>query len=213
MAEREVHVQYGAGSEAVEGWINYDASPTLLVQRIPLVGKLIRSKVNCVFDDQILYGNVVKGLPLLPCTVDGLFCSHILEHLSYSDCLTALKNSYEYLRYGGRFRILVPDLAIYISEYQNASTSVDASFEFMTRTGLGLHSSRKTFKKRLVDSFGNSAHRCMWDYNALRTVLSECGFVDINRFEQGKCEDQNFLKPERDHQFFAALAIECSKPK
>jgi predicted SAM-dependent methyltransferase len=214
MTDQKVYVQYGAGNEAIKGWVNFDASPTLVIQKIPIVGRLMRSKLNCVFDDEIRYGDVVKGLPLSPDSVDGLFCSHVLEHLSFSDCLTALRNSYTYLKTGGRFRILVPDLSYYISKYQQAQASIyagAAAYQFIKDTGLGLEVSRSTVKQRLVDAFSGSAHRWMWDYHALYKALADHGFVEIKRFEQGKCEDEMFLRPERDHQFSHAIAIECMK--
>ena len=97
----KLYVQYGAGNEAVKGWLNFDASPTLRIQKLPLIGKLLRSKLNCVFDDDILYGDIIKGLPIKANSVDGLFCSHVLEHLSYADFYTALFNSFKYLKPGG----------------------------------------------------------------------------------------------------------------
>jgi len=41
--------------------------------------------------------------------------------------------------------------------------------------------------------------------------------TDIERFQQGMCEDEMFLRPERNHQFGNqetpyGLAIECRKP-
>lgn len=101
MSDQRLYVQYGAGNESVEGWISFDASPTLRIQKLPILGRLLRSRLNCVFDGDIRYGDIVKGLPLRPESVDGLFCSHVLEHLSHADCSTALKNSYAYLKRGG----------------------------------------------------------------------------------------------------------------
>ena len=47
--DKKIYVQYGAGNQAVEGWLNFDASPTLRIQKIPIIGRLLRSKLNCVF--------------------------------------------------------------------------------------------------------------------------------------------------------------------
>lgn len=222
MADQKLYVQFGAGNEAIPGWVSFDSSPTLVIQKIPVLGRLLRPKLNCVFDDDIKYGDIVKGLPLTDNNVDGLFCSHVLEHLSYSDFSTALKNCFRYLK-GGVFRIIVPDLEWYIRRYVTSkqgsdSTSVaKASIEFMKGTCLGLEESRLTIRRRLVDAFRGSGHRWMWDYDALSTALADHGFVDIKRFKQGECEDEMFLKPERDHQFGEkespyGLAIECRKP-
>ena len=65
-----LYVQYGCGLSAPVGWQNFDASPTLRLQKIPLIGKLVR-KVD--FPSNVLYGDIVKGLPgIAPQSCDGV---------------------------------------------------------------------------------------------------------------------------------------------
>ena len=41
MAVNGTYIQYGAGpSSCPEGWLSFDASPTLRLQRLPLIGRL-----------------------------------------------------------------------------------------------------------------------------------------------------------------------------
>lgn len=218
----KLYVQYGAGNEAVQGWLNFDASPTLRIQKMPLIGRLLRSRLNCIFDDDIFYGDIVKGLPIKANSVDGLFCSHVLEHLSYHDFSLALNNSFEYLKPGGVFRLIVPDLEFYIKKYQSSLTSNDhdkrasAAIEFCKGTCFGVEGSRFTLVERFIDIFRNSSHRWMWDYFSLTKALQEHGFINIKKFHRGFCADKMFLLPERPHQFGGdeayGLALECSKP-
>jgi hypothetical protein len=218
-----LYVQFGAGNQSVPGWVSFDASPTLVIQNIPILGQLLRPKLNCIFDKEIKYGDIVKGLPIADESVDGLFCSHVLEHLSYADFSTALNNSYRYLKKGAIFRIVVPDLEWYVRQYvqsKQSSSSLEkarASSTFMKGTCLGLEESRMTLRRRLSGAFGGSGHRWMWDYDGLSTALADHGFADIKRFTQGHSEDEMFLRPERDHQFGSrdnpyGLAVECRKP-
>ena len=103
------YVQYGCGFTAPTEWINYDASPTLRFERLPVLGKLYtRNKQR--FPENVKYGDVVKGLPEKPETADGVYCSHTLEHLALNDFRIALKNTYKILKPGGIFRCIVPDL-------------------------------------------------------------------------------------------------------
>jgi len=221
----KLYIQFGSGTEAVIGWVSFDASPTLAIQKLPILGRLLRPKLNCIFDEEIRYGDIVKGLPISSESVDGLFCSHVLEHLSYSDFNIALRNSFRYLKPGGVFRIIVPDLEWCIKAYLKSKQSSDpmqvvkASIDFMNENGtnLGLNESRLTIRRRLIDAFRGSGHRWMWDYDSLSSALANQGFVDIKRFSQGHSEDEMFLRPERDHQFGNkqdpyGLAIECRKP-
>jgi hypothetical protein len=53
------YVQYGAGSSGIEGWKNFDSSPTLLLQRTPILGRLLKNFLNCLFDESIIYGDII----------------------------------------------------------------------------------------------------------------------------------------------------------
>jgi predicted SAM-dependent methyltransferase len=216
------YVQYGAGNQSVAGWLNFDASPTLRIQKIPLIGRMLRSKLNCIFDEGVQYGDIVKGLPIARDSVDGVFCSHVLEHLSYVDFKHALNNTYRILKPGGVFRLIVPDLQYYINRYQVSLTSSNieekqnASIAFCKGTRFGVETSRSTLARRFNDVFSNSGHRWMWDFFSLTNALSEHGFINIQRFQQGDCADEMFLRPERKHQFgdneIYGLALQCIKP-
>nr|MBI1232821.1 methyltransferase domain-containing protein [Cytophagales bacterium] len=219
----KLYVQYGAGNEAIDGWLNFDASPTLRMQKIPILGRLLRPYLNCVFDTDVKFGDIVSGLPLKPESVDFLFSSHVLEHLSHTDFCSALKHSYTYLKSGGVFRVIVPDLAYYIAEYERAKRSGDtnrvaiAAYNFCKNTGFGIEESRNSVFGRLKQAFSGSDHCWMWDYESLYQALLDHGFVNIMRFTQGASKNEMLLRPERDHQFgdkFGqyGLALECSKP-
>lgn len=215
----KLYVQYGAGNADIPGWVNYDSSPTLRIQKIPILGSLLKKRLNCVFDDAIVYGDIVKGLPLRHASVDGLFCSHVLEHLTRADFDVALSNSFNYLKPGGTFRIIVPDLRIYIKEYIEASSSNDdltkanAAEHFCRDTYLGRVDSRSTLLSRINAAFSNNVHQWMWDYEALSKILDVHGFVNIRPFIKGNAEDKMFLRPERDHQFDKGICIACERPK
>jgi predicted SAM-dependent methyltransferase len=222
-AGQKLYVQYGAGNQAVSEWISFDASPTLLLQRIWLIGAILTPKLNAVFDNEILYGCIVRGLPLKIGSVDGIFCSHVLEHLAYDDFRVALKNTFKYLKKGGRFRLIVPNLEYYINRYlinketSNFEAQSNAASNFMEGTSLGNINSRLGIFNRLRESIGNSRHQWMWDFPGLKMELESCGFINIQKFQAGNCNETIFLNPEREHQFGdvmmqQGLAIECFKP-
>jgi predicted SAM-dependent methyltransferase len=212
--EQKKYIQFGSGNIYVSGWENYDSSPTLIIQQIPLLGKILEKRLNVIFDKGIIYGDIVKGLPLEENSVDGIFSSHTLEHLSYCDFKTALINCYKYLRPGGRMRTIMPNLDYYVQKYiENKSINDLASVDFMKSSFLGRYESRKTLKLRLVEMFSNSRHQWLWDKNSFKEELNSHGFCRINDFKFGSCDDSNFLKPEREYQFANdAILVECFKP-
>lgn len=107
--ERPVYVQYGCGWSAPEAWLNFDSSPTLRFERLPLIGKLYTRNARR-FPANVRYGDVVKGLPVADKSCDGIYASHVLEHLAFADFEKALTNTFRYLKPGGTFRLVVPDL-------------------------------------------------------------------------------------------------------
>ena len=57
-----LYVQYGCGLSCPAGWLNFDASPTLRLQRLPAIGRLFVNSVR--FPDRVHYGDIRKGLPI-----------------------------------------------------------------------------------------------------------------------------------------------------
>ncbi len=207
------YVQYGCGLSAPKEWINFDVSPTLRIQKIPVLGGLIKGKLNIVFPDNVKYGDIIKGLPVKNNSCDGVYCSHTLEHLSLNDFRTALQNTYKILKKGGIFRCVVPDLEwaarVYIESFDQGDEK--ASYSFMEETFLGLKDRPKGFKGFITSVYGNSNHLWMWDYSSLAHELSEAGFKQIRKCKYNDCQDKKFVLVEDEDRFKNAVAIECKK--
>lgn len=205
------YVQYGCGFSAPDGWINYDASPTLRFERLPLLGKLYTRNTQR-FPANVQYGDIVSGLPEQPDSCDGLYCSHILEHLSYQDFVKALKNSYKVLKPGGVFRGVVPDLKVAAEEYLASFDKVDApANDFMRSTMLGIETRGKGVLAGLKGLYGNSKHLWMWDYQSLQAELTKIGFKTIRPAAFNDAADEHFKLVEEKSRFYNAAAFECTK--
>jgi SAM-dependent methyltransferase len=194
MGELPMYVQYGCRHCAPAEWVNFDASPTLRIERIPIIGRFIK-KNAARFPANVRYGDIVSGLPIPDGIVRGLDASHVLEHLSRGDFSIALRNSFKLLAPGGIFRLIVPDLEARAEAYLLAavqSGSSDASDLFMRSTCLGLEHRPRTALRRAVALLGNSAHLWMWDYPSLSHELASAGFVEIRRCRFGACSDPMF---------------------
>jgi hypothetical protein len=129
-----MYVQYGCGHSIGLGWRNFDASPTLMVERLPLVGPFIK-KNRDRFPKQVEFGNIVKGLPIPSGSCSAVYCSHVLEHLSLQDLRAALVHTYEHLGNDGVFRLVVPDLR-QLAENYISNESPEAAVTFMRESGL-----------------------------------------------------------------------------
>lgn len=211
MNENNSHIHYGCGwNTPANDWRNFDASPTLRFERLPLIGRLY-TKNTQRFPAHVEYGDIRRGLPLPDNRADALYCSHILEHLGYQDALRALQNSYRILRPGGCFRLVLPDLRHCAQSYLD-DPSPDAAHRFMRATSLGQEQRPTGLRGLLIDSLGNSAHRWMWDQASLSQALADSGFVRIRRAEHGDDQDPLFAQVEHPGRWENALGLECFKP-
>jgi predicted SAM-dependent methyltransferase len=204
------YVQYGCGHHAPTGWRNFDASPTLRIERIPLLRAIHISKVGR-FPANSEYGDITKGLPVPHNSCIGVYASHILEHLSLEDFRSALKNTFCMLKHNGCFRLVLPDLEALATEYLE-SRDCGAAEQFMRSTSLGLVSRPKGLLSTAREFWGNSRHLWMWDFKSMSQELHNVGFVGIRRCQFNDSTDLMFRQVEQEERFEGALAIECTKP-
>ncbi|MFN8207197.1 MAG: methyltransferase domain-containing protein [Bacteroidales bacterium] len=208
-----LYVHYGCGLSAPDKWLNFDASPSLRIQKLPLIGKVAKRKMKVIFPENVLYGDIVKGLPVEDNSCIGIYCSHILEHLSLEDFRIALKNTYRILKPDGIFRCLVPDLEVYARKYiQNtAQGNKLASIDFIQETLLGLERRPRGIKNFFISFFGNAHHLWMWDSNSLTEELKSAGFKNIRLCQFNDCSDSMFREVEDPGRFIHSVAVECTK--
>ena len=205
------YVQFGCGYSAPAGWRNFDASPTLRFERIPLIGKLYTiNKLR--FPLNVEFGDIATGLPIPKDSVKAVYCPHILEHLALEDFRKSLKNTHDILIRGGCFRLVLPDLEFHIKNYINNSSADAASF-FMRETSLGKEKRNRGFSGFLRDWIGNSQHFWMWDYKSIFQELENAGFTDIKRANYGDAKDIMFKEVEDEQRWKNCLGVECIKAK
>jgi predicted SAM-dependent methyltransferase len=98
-------------------------------------------------------------------SVDLIYSSHMLEHLSRKDSMRALQRWFAVLKTGGVLRLSVPDLQA-VFEYYMFSKDLDTLFGF-------LYGSQKYF---------HSFHYMGWDERTLRRDLELVGFENIKKY-------------------------------
>jgi len=213
-----LYVQYGCGICAPPGWLNFDASPRLRLERIPGLRETLRSTMGLLFPANVCFGDIVRGLPVRKKSACGVYCSHVLEHLARDDLAPALRNTIQILRPGGIFRLVVPDLYWRALQYVAAVESGQslAADEFMIAANLGRCAQPKNIVSLARVCLGHSAHLWMYDFAGLKLRLEEAGFVAIRRCDLGDARDRMFDLVEESGRFFdrgeRELAIEAAAP-
>ena len=204
-------MQYGCGLNAPRTWKNFDSSPTLRVQKLQFVGRLVvRSSRFPTFPKNVEYGDIVNGLPLERGSCRAIYCSHVLEHLALNEFRRALKNTFSYLADGGIFRLVMPDLRRLATDYLE-SNDAGASHRFMRESHLGKQSRPSGVEGFARTFVGNSAHLWMWDYESTQAELTEVGFIEIRRAFYGDSTEERFADVEDEERWKDCLGIECRK--
>lgn len=209
--KKKTCLQYGCGWSAPETWLNFDASPTLRYERIPILGKLY-TKNKTRFPANVQHGDITKGLPVPDNSCGAVYCSHVLEHLSLNDFRIALHNTFKLLVPGGIFRFVMPDLEYMIQNYINDS-SPSAAIAFLQETLLGQERRNRNFREFFVDWLGNSHHLWLWDYKSAELELKTAGFTNIRRAFFGDSDLGMFNDVEVFERWENCLGIECQRDK
>jgi len=170
-----VHFGGSYSGPAPKEFLNYDSSPTLIYERIPLIGKIYKKNKE-FFPLNVMYGDIVKGLPLEENSIEGIYCSHVLEHLALNELKKSLRNIYKLLKKDGIFRAVLPDMKSHSIKYSNGEIS---SIEFLKATGLGTLNRNRSLKEMIINHFGGSKHLWMWDFESMKKELLECGFIKV----------------------------------
>ncbi|MBP0020683.1 MAG: methyltransferase domain-containing protein [Cyanobacteria bacterium SBLK] len=214
--KQPICLHIGCGLVIAEGWKNIDASPSLRLVKLPIIGRFLIPIFNLPeWSPNAQYGNIVKGLDITPNSCDLIYASHVLEHLSIIDFHLAMERIFSYLKPHGIFRAVVPDLEhlinIYIRERKEEKGASEAAINFMTNSLVGHWGTRKSVGDRLREMFSNNRHQWMWDEPSLKEAFFEHGFTDVRGCQYQEWRDDRFASVEHPANFENAICIEGIK--
>lgn len=206
------YIQFGCGLCAPPTWRNFDAGPAFWLEKnLPFLREALVRKGFPDYPANIDYGDVVAGLPVAERSARGVYCSHVLEHLALNEFRAALLNVFRYLRPGGTFRLVVPDLE-YIAKSYVAAGGPDAAIRFMQEAHLGEPHKSRGLSDKARSLFGRSQHLTMWDFKGMAEELRQAGFVNIRRAACKDGTDPRFLDVEDPGRWENCLGVECNRP-
>ena len=141
----------GCFHQVHDGWVNTDITPNILIARLPFSARILHA-VGGMSDvhfelhqkgvfKRVVYLDVTKRLPYATCSVECIFCSHLLEHLYPKQVTFLMSEAYRVLRPGGVFRASVPNLNWVISLYdpEDPSLFLDRMYELDMRRPKNSH--------------------------------------------------------------------------
>ncbi|MEM8642866.1 MAG: methyltransferase domain-containing protein [Cyanobacteria bacterium P01_G01_bin.54] len=208
----------GCGLVVGQSWLNVDASPSLRLVKLPLMGGWLQQRLNLPpWSPQVRYGNIVQGLAIAPRSCELIYASHVLEHLSRQDFERAMQRIWGYLQPGGTFRAVVPDLEGLARDYcqalQDPAIASQAADTFMQLSCLGHPGSRATLRQRLRDALANHRHQWMWDRASLTEAFTAQGFTAVRVCPYRDWPDARFAEVEHEESLTGAIAVQGQKPR
>jgi predicted SAM-dependent methyltransferase len=192
---RNLHI--GCLATGMPGWENTDITPHIFVARVPGAARLLRA-LRLMTEQRyqehrhgvysrVSYLNAGKKFPYPAGTFDNVFSCHMLEHLYRAEAENCAHEVYRVLKPGGVFRVVVPDLDIYVRAYdeRHPEALLQKIYE----------NTQKRDKNR---------HHWMYTASSLKRLLTDAGFTTIERcsYRKGRCPDLDKLDSRPDESLF-----------
>ncbi len=205
-------IHYGCGTTVAPSWRNFDAGPAFWLQSHfrPIKALMVRRGYPD-YPPGIEYGDVIKGLPVVQGSASCIYCSHVLEHLTLQEFRIAVRNTFLYLRPGGIFRLVVPDLKAIATRYVEGASS-QAAGTFLRESMLGKEAIPSGIRGLLRSMFSRSSHLWMWDYPSMSAELTAAGFVEVRRAQFHDNPLPQLLEVESEGRWADCLGVECKRP-
>ncbi len=203
---KQFKVNLGCGLSVAPGWINIDGSLNALVAGLPRWVHPIAYKLSganqfytreyycdTLSNNFFVHHNLNYSLPLPEESVDFIYSSHFLEHMEPQNARRLLNECLRALKPGGVIRVGIPDLEYAWELYRQGEK-----------------------EKMLHDYFfcggdtGFSRHRYAYDFDMLKSLLTEIGFDAVTRvrYQEGTTPDLSFLDNREDYTLF----VEARRP-
>tara|TARA_E500000178_G_C16737495_1_gene624427 strand:- start:89 stop:733 length:645 start_codon:yes stop_codon:yes gene_type:complete len=192
-----IRVNFGCGMTPTEGWVNYDNSFAiklanssflyLLAKSLRILNKAQIENVEWNKKHKIHFADATKKIPLRDNSVECLYTSHMLEHISREGVVFFLNEVIRFLKVDGVLRVAVPDLRIAINNYL-AQEDADS---FMKKIHVEAQPISKLKDKFRLFVTGYRHHQWMYDGKSLCMLMKNSGFRNVRVYEKGQTSIKN----------------------
>ncbi len=203
----------GCGLDNPPHWLGIDGGISVVVKHLPsfLIRLIYRFQntaqnvdVNTFIDKiksaDIIHFDLKYGLPFADATVPNIYTSHFLEHLTRENCVSTLRECQRIMKPGGLLRVCVPSLHEEVEKIRKALDRYD--------TGDIVPIERYVTQSKSGYLSVYSNHRWMYNFDEMKKVLTEAGFVNVTEmdYKKGQLPDVEILDRR------GGLHVEAMKP-
>jgi predicted SAM-dependent methyltransferase len=194
----ELKLNVGCGTSGVEGWVNIDNSPSILLSRLPFGRRIFHTPD---WPRDVRRADVRKRIPFPDSSVACIYSSHTFEHFTYEESRAVARECFRVLKPGGILRIVVPDLGIIVRDYLAATADPMASHKFVSRLLL------TTSVRDIVHA--GAHHKQMFDARSLVHMLQGVGFVTVEVSVFGNSRIADIAEIELESRRSESLYVEA----
>ncbi len=211
----------GCGELVGSHWINIDSSPNVLLDNSPRLKGWFRKLLPASSRaDKFRTARHLdlrkKKWPFATASVDGIYGSHVFEHLTREDGAHVLQECFRVLKPGGRVRLLMPCLEDLVEQYRELKKKKDplAATEFAQRTLVLPDLPAGPWWYRLYFQFyDKNRHRMFYDRASLKHYLEQHGFARVAVRRHLDSQIPYLFEVEREDRFPGAFCVEAMKPR
>jgi len=166
---------------------------------------------NGVVDTVLLNFDLTNGIPASDNSLEVVYHSHMLEHLTNNEGIEFLRECNRVLQPGAIMRLLVPDLESFSKKYVEGD---DYFFDAYRKEALDNDSSLYPTRGAIfMGMLHNHGHKMGYDFETLQYVLKQTGFTNVKKtmFQESQLADIQEIEPYAPLRAAESLCIECIK--
>jgi SAM-dependent methyltransferase len=219
----EVKLNLGCGLQCPAGWINIDSSIGARLSKFPILSRVLHAVIpkswgilpNVNWPANVKWMDITKRFCFADNSVDVIYTSHTIEHLTYDEAAFVFKECFRVLKMGGLIRVIVPDLSVMVNSYINNRTQaphlaakklLDDTFYFEIPIPKGfLQLLKFHFRKK-------NNHYFLYDHEGLAHQLALAGFIDTVSCKCNESKIANIDNIDIESRFQGAICLESARP-
>jgi len=192
-------LQIGAGENVLPGWLNSDIRP---------------------LNSNVLFLDAKEPLPFEDCTFDYIFSEHFIEHISYAEGQSALRECYRVLKCGGRVRIATPNLNNIVALTTAAKGGAKEEYIRWSNAQFGPQPGSSLAGFVVNNFFRLWGHEFIYDPDTMELALRTTGFSGFRWFAVGESEDDDLRGIESHGRWIGeemnrleTMVVEATRPQ
>lgn len=204
---KKYHV--GCGSILAKGFLNIDDVP---LENAYDFKEHYLYQVKEIPDAFILKYDLSRGIPAHSRSLQRIYHSHFLEHLTRDQGVKFLKDCFHSLAEGGVMRFALPDFRLWCENYVNSKNDFFSWYRksYLPDDEYHFNSNAQIFTGMLY----NHGHQMAYDFETVSSLLAKIGFKEINLGVWGEStffEELELLEGQDSKRKIESLIIECQK--